>query len=144
MTLFRFLPQPAVIKEHYLIIAGHRIKAWYPAPYPEVNGTNAWFQPSHAICLAQKEYAILQDIYLCEFCLKYMSSAEEFSRHPDRCTTYGRPPGDEIFRQDDMQFWEVDGSKSKVNFCFMDVAGCLNSLIYTLLIKRFTAKIFAC
>lgn len=32
----------------------------------------------------------------------------------DRCCSYGQPPGDEIYRDGAIQFWEVDGSKSKV------------------------------
>ena len=31
-----------------------------------------------------------------------------------KCRSQGRPPGSEIYRDDSIQIWEVDGKKSKV------------------------------
>jgi hypothetical protein len=93
----------------------YEIETWYQAPYPE-------------------EYSRVPDgrLWLCEFCLKYMKSEFQASRHRVRplllrpaqkgrrlttvqvkCKTR-HPPGDEIYRDGNVSVFEVDGRKSKV------------------------------
>ncbi|XP_076461171.1 histone acetyltransferase KAT7-like [Babylonia areolata] len=78
------------------------IATWYSSPYPE-------------------EYARLPKIYLCEFCLKYMKTATILRRHLAKCV-WRHPPGDEIYRKNNLSVFEVDGKKNKVycqNLCLL-------------------------
>lgn len=64
----------------------------------------------------------MQNIYLCEFCVKYMKSPDMLERHSRKCDVGGQPPGNEIYRDGDIQFWEVDGKRSKIycqNLCLL-------------------------
>lgn len=71
---------------------GFEIETWYAAPYPE-------------------EYSRNRCIYICEFCLKYMSSDLVAYRHKAKCTSK-HPPGDEIYREGAIGIFEVDGRKN--------------------------------
>ena len=99
----------------------HRIKPWYFSPYPQ-------------------ELTAEPVIYLCEFCLKYMKSKTCLIRHrvcvhvcvcvcvcvcvqvmavclvyrQAKCSLF-HPPGNEIYRKDQISFFEIDGRKNKVN-----------------------------
>ncbi|KAK9415140.1 hypothetical protein SUNI508_01988 [Seiridium unicorne] len=75
---------------------GWEIDTWYAAPYPE-------------------EYSRNRVLYICEFCLKYMNSDYVAWRHKLKCPAK-HPPGDEIYRQGSISFFEVDGRKNPV-FC---------------------------
>ncbi|XP_050300032.1 histone acetyltransferase Tip60 [Anthonomus grandis grandis] len=80
----------------------HRIKPWYFAPYPQ-------------------EMVNLQCIYICEFCLKYRKSRKCLERHVLKCNLR-HPPGNEIYRKDNISFFEIDGRKNKVyaqNLCLL-------------------------
>ncbi|CAG0887224.1 unnamed protein product, partial [Cyprideis torosa] len=72
------------------------VQTWYSAPYPQ-------------------EYARLQKLYLCEFCLKYMRSKAVLHRHLKKCP-WRHPPGTEIYRREALSVFEVDGNSSK-NYC---------------------------
>ncbi|KAJ3100821.1 hypothetical protein HDU96_010200 [Phlyctochytrium bullatum] len=72
-----------------------KIDTWYSAPYPE-------------------EYNLQAELFLCEFCLKYMKSAFALERHMIKCPLR-HPPGNEIYRHDNISIFEVDGRKNKVN-----------------------------
>lgn len=86
----------------------HEVDAWYFSPYPQ-------------------EYAHLPVLYLCEFCLSYFASPFMLSRHRKRCTLL-HPPGNEIYRHDDISFFELDGRRqltwcrnlSLLSKCFLD------------------------
>ena len=81
---------------------GHEIETWYAAPYPE-------------------EYSRNRVLYICEFCLKYMSSDYIAWRHKLKCPAK-HPPGDEIYRDDSVSVFEVDGRKNPVycqNLCLL-------------------------
>ncbi|VDM95340.1 unnamed protein product [Thelazia callipaeda] len=83
-------------------IGAFEIEAWYSAPYPA-------------------EYAHLSILYICEFCMKYMRSSEIKQRHSERCLLR-HPPGNEIYRKDDVSVFEVDGHHSKMycqNICLL-------------------------
>ncbi|XP_063434737.1 histone acetyltransferase KAT7-like [Mytilus trossulus] len=85
-----------------LEIGRFEMTTWYASPYPE-------------------EYARLPKIYLCEFCLKYMKTATILRRHMAKCV-WRHPPGDEIYRKNNMSMFEVDGKRNKVycqNLCLL-------------------------
>lgn len=60
-------------------------------------------------------------IYICEFCLKYRKSRKCLERHLLKCNLR-HPPGNEIYRKDNISFFEIDGRKNKVyaqNLCLL-------------------------
>ncbi|KAJ7187975.1 histone acetyltransferase, MYST superfamily [Mycena filopes] len=91
-----------------LQIGKHEVDAWYFSPYP-------------------KEYAHLPILYICEFCLSFFPSPMMLSRHRLRCNIL-HPPGNEIYRSDDISFYEIDGKRqltwcrnlSLLSKCFLD------------------------
>ncbi|TCD69826.1 Histone acetyltransferase [Steccherinum ochraceum] len=91
-----------------LQIGKHEVDAWYFSPYPQ-------------------EYAHLPVLYICEFCLCYFASPFMLSRHRKRCTLL-HPPGNEIYRYEDISFFELDGRRqltwcrnlSLLSKCFLD------------------------
>ena len=91
-----------------LQIGQHEVEAWYFSPYP-------------------KEYAHVPILYLCEFCLSFFASPLPLSRHRLRCTLL-HPPGNEIYRHEDISFFEIDGRRqltwcrnlSLLSKCFLD------------------------
>jgi histone acetyltransferase SAS3 len=91
---------------------GFEIDTWHAAPYPE-------------------EYSRNKHLYICEFCLKYMSSDFVAWRHKLKCSAK-HPPGDEIYRDNitnpetgartTLSFWEVDGRRNPLycqNLCLL-------------------------
>ena len=91
-----------------LQIGRHEVDAWYFSPYP-------------------KEYAHLPVLYICEFCLSFFPSPMMLSRHRHRCNLL-HPPGNEIYRHEDISFFEIDGKRqltwcrnlSLLSKCFLD------------------------
>ncbi|CAD5121094.1 DgyrCDS9634 [Dimorphilus gyrociliatus] len=80
----------------------YRISPWYFSPYPI-------------------ELTKLSVIYICEFCLKYVKSEVCLLNHLRKCH-YRHPPGNEIYRKDNMSFFEIDGRKNKTyaqNLCLL-------------------------
>ncbi|VBB34503.1 unnamed protein product [Acanthocheilonema viteae] len=60
-------------------------------------------------------------LYVCEKCLDFKESKETLERHASKCWM-NFPPGDEIFRQDDISLFEVDGNIAKgysQNLCLL-------------------------
>ncbi|KAI9137749.1 acyl-CoA N-acyltransferase [Paraphysoderma sedebokerense] len=84
------------------------VETWYFSPYPV-------------------EFAHLPIIYVCEFCLLYFASERQHERHRQKCTLH-HPPGNEIYRKDNISFFELDGRKQKtycrnlclISKCFLD------------------------
>ncbi|KAI0082053.1 histone acetyltransferase [Panus rudis PR-1116 ss-1] len=91
-----------------LQIGKHEVDAWYFSPYPQ-------------------EYAHLPILYICEFCLSYFGSKFMLTRHRRRCNLL-HPPGNEIYRHEDISFFELDGKRqltwcrnlSLLSKCFLD------------------------
>jgi histone acetyltransferase HTATIP len=80
----------------------HEVETWYFSPYPI-------------------EFAHLECLYICEMCLSYFSSAFVLKRHRTKCTLL-HPPGNEIYRHEDISFFEIDGRRQKVwcrNLCLL-------------------------
>jgi histone acetyltransferase HTATIP len=75
---------------------------WYFSPYPEVFG--------------QEDV-----IFICEFCLSYFADQKSFIRHRHKCTLQ-HPPGNEIYRDDFVSFFEIDGRRQRTwcrNLCLI-------------------------
>ena len=80
----------------------YEIKTWYSSPYPQ-------------------EYATLQKLFICEFCLQYVKSRSLLKRHRAKCTWF-HPPANEIYRKSDLSIFEVDGQVGKIycqNLCLL-------------------------
>ncbi|GAA5839147.1 hypothetical protein JCM11251_003688 [Rhodosporidiobolus azoricus] len=80
----------------------HLVEAWYFSPYPV-------------------EFAHTPVLYVCEFCLSFFASEKQIERHRHKCTLV-HPPGNEIYRHEDMSFFEIDGRKQKTwcrNLCLL-------------------------
>ncbi|KAI8390145.1 acyl-CoA N-acyltransferase [Blakeslea trispora] len=91
-----------VPKIKQILFNNYLIDTWYVAPYPE-------------------EYSQSSTLYICEFCMKYMKSSFVADRHKAKCKVK-YPPGDEIYRDDNVSVFEVDGRKNKIycqNLCLM-------------------------
>lgn len=83
-------------------IGRHVVEAWYFSPYPV-------------------EYAHTPILYVCEFCLSFYASEKQIERHRKKCTLK-HPPGNEIYRDDYVCFFEIDGRKQKTwcrNLCLL-------------------------
>nr|XP_027202865.1 putative MYST-like histone acetyltransferase 1 [Dermatophagoides pteronyssinus] len=78
------------------------ISCWYFSPYPK------YVQNSK--CL-----------YLCEYCLAFFRFESEILQHKQRCALR-HPPGNEIYRHNNLSVWEVDGGLARVyceNLCYL-------------------------
>lgn len=80
----------------------HEVEAWYFSPYPI-------------------ELAHTPTLYICEFCLSFFASEKMIERHRKKCTLL-HPPGNEIYRHEEISFFEIDGRKQKTwcrNLCLL-------------------------
>lgn len=85
-----------------IYMGGWEVEAWYFSPYPD-------------------EYAQVDTLYVCEYCLKYMRYAHTFATHCSLCKCRS-PPGREIYRHEDISVIEVDGREARVycqNLCLL-------------------------
>ncbi|ORX63755.1 hypothetical protein DL89DRAFT_306429 [Linderina pennispora] len=79
-----------------------QVEPWYFSPYPT-------------------ETAYVPTLYICEFCLCYYTNHKQYERHRTKCTLQ-HPPGNEIYRKDDISFFEIDGRRQKMycrNLCLL-------------------------
>ncbi len=80
----------------------YEIEPWYFSPYPA-------------------EFADSDLVYICEFCLCYFGDTTQFGRHRKKCTLL-HPPGNEIYRDDNVSFFEIDGRRQRTwcrNLCLL-------------------------
>lgn len=77
-----------------VIMGGFEMDTWYWSPYPN-------------------ECVSSGCVFICEKCLELKRSKETLQSHTVRCNAVF-PPGDEIFRQDNLSVFEVDGEKAKI------------------------------
>jgi histone acetyltransferase HTATIP len=78
------------------------LNPWYFSPYPE-------------------DFAHEDVMYICEFCLNYFGDIKSFTRHRTKCTLL-HPPGNEIYRDDNVSFFEIDGKRQRTwcrNLCLL-------------------------
>lgn len=86
----------------------HRVESWYFSPYPI-------------------EYAHIDILYICEYCLSFYPSPLMLKRHLTKCTLR-HPPGNEIYRDEKVSFFEIDGRRQRtwcrnlslLSKCFLD------------------------
>jgi histone acetyltransferase HTATIP len=86
----------------------HRVESWYFSPYPI-------------------EYAHIDILYICEYCLSFYPSPLMLKRHLTKCQLR-HPPGNEIYRDDKVSFFEIDGRRQRtwcrnlslLSKCFLD------------------------
>jgi len=89
-------------KIKFIHFRDYEIKTWYTAPYPE-------------------EYSRNNVLYICEHCLKYMSSKYILHRHQLKCDVF-HPPGNEVYRSGGNSIFEIDGRKNVIycqNLCLL-------------------------
>ncbi|KAI5363159.1 putative chromo/chromo shadow domain, histone acetyltransferase domain, MYST-type [Septoria linicola] len=80
----------------------HEIEPWYFSPYPA-------------------EFTDCDMVYICEFCLSYFGSQFQFGRHRKKCQLK-HPPGNEIYRDENVSFFEIDGRRQRTwcrNLCLL-------------------------
>ncbi|MCJ1385578.1 Histone acetyltransferase [Xylographa soralifera] len=85
-----------------IAMGAHEMEPWYFSPYP----------------LAFTEEDV---VHICEFCLGYFGSKRAFERHRTKCTLV-HPPGNEIYRDDYVSFFEIDGRRQRTwcrNLCLL-------------------------
>lgn len=83
-----------------VIMGNHVIEPWYFSPYP--------------IELTEEDV-----IYIDDFSLNFFGSKKQFERFRSKCTLR-HPPGNEIYRDDYISFFEIDGRKQRTwcrNIC---------------------------
>ncbi|KAI4257620.1 MAG: hypothetical protein LQ352_001606 [Teloschistes flavicans] len=71
----------------------HEMEPWYFSPYP---------QP----------FTEADMVYICEFCLSYYDALKSFERHRAKCMLL-HPPGNEIYRDDYVSVFEIDGRRQR-------------------------------
>lgn len=80
----------------------YEIEPWYFSPYPD-------------------SFSDVDMVYIDEFCLSYFDNQRAFERHRAKCTLV-HPPGNEIYRDDHISFFEVDGRRQRTwcrNLCLL-------------------------
>ncbi|RPA96623.1 hypothetical protein L873DRAFT_1772477 [Choiromyces venosus 120613-1] len=85
-----------------LQIGKYEVEPWYFSPYPV-------------------EYTEEEMVYICEFCLSYFGEERRFQRHRAKCTLL-HPPGNEIYRDSAVSFFEIDGRRQRTwcrNLCLL-------------------------
>ncbi|CEP60131.1 NuA4 histone acetyltransferase complex catalytic subunit ESA1 LALA0_S01e03730g [Lachancea lanzarotensis] len=83
-----------------IIMGKYEIEPWYFSPYP--------------IELTDEEV-----VYIDAFTLQYFGSKKQYQRYRSKCTLR-HPPGNEIYRDDYVSFYEIDGRKQRTwcrNLC---------------------------
>ncbi|EJW77943.1 MOZ/SAS family protein, partial [Wuchereria bancrofti] len=70
-------------------LGSERLLVMYPSPYP-------------------KRIAQASSVYLCRFCLVALEDSTLYEIHAAYCE-WKHPPGNEIYRDDRLSFWEIDG-----------------------------------
>ncbi|SCU79813.1 LAFA_0B05754g1_1 [Lachancea sp. 'fantastica'] len=83
-----------------IIMGKYEIEPWYFSPYP--------------IELTDEDV-----VYIDAFTLQYFGSKKQYERYRSKCTLR-HPPGNEIYRDDYVSFYEIDGRKQRTwcrNLC---------------------------
>lgn len=78
----------------------HLLKCWYPAP---------------VLACDPEEQSHLPTIHVREYCLEMHKTPAQIARHRSTCT-WRHPPGTEIYRNEDLSFFQVDGRHWK-SYC---------------------------
>ena len=78
-----------------IVMGNYRCCTWYFSPFPE-------------------EYHNEKTLYFCEFCLNFYVKKEELERHLKTNCLLRHPPGNEIYRDDKISMFEVDGKTESI------------------------------
>lgn len=87
---------------HEIEMGQFRCETWYFSPYPE-------------------GYHNKKVLYICEFCFNFYIDSSEIKRHYSICKLK-HPPGNEIYRDEKISVFEVDGKKEPIyceNLCYL-------------------------
>lgn len=76
-----------------VVMGNHEIEPWYFSPYP--------------VELTEEDV-----IYIDDYSLQFFGSKKQFERYRAKCTLR-HPPGNEIYRDDYISFFEIDGRKQR-------------------------------
>lgn len=79
-----------------VVISQYVMCPWYFSPLPE-------------------EFFASRTVYICEYCFTMLTTERIYKRHVARCTCRS-PPGDLIYRDDEVCFFEINGSEH-TNYC---------------------------
>ncbi|KAF3935505.1 hypothetical protein ABW19_dt0200662 [Dactylella cylindrospora] len=85
-----------------LQIGKFEVETWYFSPYPS-------------------ELTECDVVYICEFCLSYFGEERRYQRHRQKCDLF-HPPGNEIYRDEHVSFYEIDGRRQRTwcrNLCLL-------------------------
>jgi histone acetyltransferase MYST1 len=85
-----------------IIMSKYEIDTWYFSPYPA-------------------SFCETGTLYVCEYCLKYMKKKPSLDIHKKNCTMHS-PPGRQIYAEDDLSMFEIDGKDGKLycqNLCLL-------------------------
>ncbi len=85
-----------------ILIGEHIVEPWYFSPYPV-------------------ELSEAEEVYICDFSLNYFGSRKQFERFRKKCTLR-HPPGNEIYRDNKVSFFEIDGRNQRTwcrNLCLL-------------------------
>ncbi|XP_049868186.1 histone acetyltransferase KAT7 [Pectinophora gossypiella] len=77
----------------FVVMGKYMMEVWYQSPYPGDAGR-------------------VPRLFVCEYCLNHHKSATGAARHKAKCV-WRHPPGDEVYRKDNLSVWQVDGRKHK-------------------------------
>jgi GNAT superfamily N-acetyltransferase len=86
----------------YIELGKYRCETWYFSPFPEY-------------------YQNIDTLYICEFCLTFFKYKPELIRHEKKCTIL-HPMGNEIYRDNEISVFEIDGSRNIAyceNLCYI-------------------------
>ncbi|KAK8807310.1 hypothetical protein WA158_004069 [Blastocystis sp. Blastoise] len=73
-------------------IGKYHVETWYFSPFPK----ECWSS------------GIQECLYICEYCLSFFTTEHQLERHSMKCKAMC-PPGDEIYRHNNLSVFEVDG-----------------------------------
>ena len=78
-----------------IVLGNNSCSTWYFSPFPE-------------------EYHNIKILYICEFCLNFYIHKEELERHLNKNCLLHHPPGNEIYRDEKISIFEVDGKTETI------------------------------
>ncbi|MFH4981342.1 hypothetical protein AB6A40_008051 [Gnathostoma spinigerum] len=85
------------------------IDTWYFSPYPD-------------------EYGKLKKLYICDFCMKYMKYESSLRAHLHGSCKERKPPGVEVYRENDLAVYEVYGNASEESKVYCQCLSLLSKL----------------
>lgn len=91
----------------YVVFGKSKIECWYYSPFPEEIYSNG--------------SKVVDTLYFCEFTLRYFKTKNELIRYQNLPHLSRHPPGNEIYRDENVSMFELDGAVEKIycqNLCY--------------------------